>query len=268
MLITANPDIAQYAEQSGVHRIFVDMEVMGKLDRQGHLNTHRACHTFTDISNVRSVLRKSELMVRINPLYSGSADEVDRALDHGAQRLMLPMFEYREHVCHFLEIVSGRCPVTFLTETPQAFVRLPSYLKYLGPDDHIHIGLNDLSLGMGLNFLFEPVAGGLLDPVASLLNRKGTIWGFGGIARIGTGLIPSELVLSEHIRLGSRWVILSRSFHQDFNSLKELQDHINLAAELDKLKTAANLLRTNQGDILLQNHNQFVTKTFDLVRGC
>ena len=31
MLITANADIAQYAEQAGVNRIFIDMEVLGRV---------------------------------------------------------------------------------------------------------------------------------------------------------------------------------------------------------------------------------------------
>jgi|688.fasta_scaffold30043_9 hypothetical protein len=265
MLITANPEIAQYAEQAGVHRIFIDMEVMGKFERQGHLNTHRACHTFTDISNVRSVLARAELMVRLNPLYDGSANEVDQALAHGAQRLMLPMFRSRGEVCHFLDLVDGRAPVTFLTETPQAFARLPSYLNDLGPEDHIHIGLNDLSLGMGLDFLFEPVAAGLLDPMAALFRKKNITWGFGGIARIGTGTLPAELVLNEHIRLGSTWVILSRAFHQNSYTLEELKQQINLPAELDRLTTAAASLQIAQQDTVAKNHHQFVTKTFELV---
>ena len=37
-------------------------------------------------------------------------------------------------------------------------------------------------------------------------------FGFGGIARIGEGDLPSDHILGEHVRLGSTSVILSRTF--------------------------------------------------------
>ena len=39
MYITNRPDIAQIAETAGVDRILVDMEYIGKADRQGELDT-------------------------------------------------------------------------------------------------------------------------------------------------------------------------------------------------------------------------------------
>ena len=264
MLITANPAIAQYAEQAGVQRIFIDMEVLGKAERQGHLNTHKAHHTYADISTLRAVLTQAELMVRLNPLHDGTPSEIDQAIAHGAQRLMLPMFCRRAEVRRFLDLVNGRVPVTLLTETPQALARLPTYLDDLGPTDHIHIGLNDLSLGMGLDFLFEPVAAGLLDPIADLLNQKGIPWGFGGIARIGMGTLPAELVLSEHVRLGSGWVILSRAFHEEAATVEALRDRLDLRAELNKLWATETQLRQAGQATLQHNHQQFAAKTFAL----
>ena len=38
-------------------------------------------------------------------------------------------------------------------------------------------------------------------------------FGIGGIARVGEGMLPAELLLAEHVRLGSAAVILSRTFH-------------------------------------------------------
>ena len=37
-------------------------------------------------------------------------------------------------------------------------------------------------------------------------------YGFGGIARLGFGMLPAEHVIAEHYRLGSSMAILSRSF--------------------------------------------------------
>ena len=43
-------------------------------------------------------------------------------------------------------------------------------------------------------------------------------FGIGGIACLGTGLLPAELILAAHLRLGSERVILSRSFTQSIES--------------------------------------------------
>lgn len=239
MMITSSPELAAFVETHGVARIFMDQEVLGKAERQGHLNTHKAAHSLEDIAGVARVLRQAELMVRLNPLHEGTRWEVDAALEHGAQRLMLPMFIDRDQVAKFLEFVGGRVPVTFLAETPQALVRLPHWLPLLTPgSDEVHIGLNDLSIGMGLSFLFEPMGAKLLDPSAELLNKTGVGWGIGGIARIGKGELPAETILGEHVRLGSKWVILSRAFHAGAASSVELMEQLDFPAEIQKLRLA------------------------------
>jgi len=264
MLITADPEFAHYAEQSGVSRIFVDMEVLGKAERQGHLDTHRASHTFSDVSKVRERLSQAELMVRLNPLYSGTDDDVDRAIDSGAQRLMLPMFKTQREVAKFLNIVDERVPVTFLLETPEALVRLSRYICELGAMDEIHIGLNDLSLGLGLDFLFEPVAGGLLDGAANLLNESGVRWGFGGVARLDSGILPAYLILSEHVRLGSSWVILSRAFHQCSAAHDPNMTRVDFADEISKLNQAFKELSFHCHDVLIDNQRLFAAKAFEI----
>jgi hypothetical protein len=46
------------------------------------------------------------------------------------------------------------------------------------------------------------------------VQEAGLRFGFGGIARLDEGLLPGRDVLAEHLRLGSRAVILSRTFHR------------------------------------------------------
>ena len=41
MYITNRPDVALIAEQAGVDRIFIDMEYIGKADRQGGMTRFR-----------------------------------------------------------------------------------------------------------------------------------------------------------------------------------------------------------------------------------
>lgn len=61
-------------------------------------------------------------------------------------------------------------------------------------------------------------------------------FGFGGIARIGEGDLPSENILGEHMRLGSTSVILSRTFKGivgvDRNARK-----IDLVEEVQKVRS-------------------------------
>lgn len=265
MMITASPDVASFIEQHGVTRIFMDQEVIGKAERQGHLKTHKAAHSLEEIAAVANVLKQAELMVRLNPLHALTRQEIDAAIAHGAQRLMLPMFSSRAEVGEFMDMVNGRVPVTFLAETAASLVRLPNWLSLLTPGrDEVHIGLNDLSLSMGLNFLFEPMAARLLDPAAAELNQAGVIWGVGGVARIGQGELPAETVLGEHVRLGSQWVILSRAFHSGAATSADLQNLLDFPSEIAKLRQAESYWCSADETTLLTNQRQLADCAYRL----
>ncbi|WP_214759654.1 aldolase/citrate lyase family protein [Exiguobacterium sp. s129] len=211
MYITNQPKIAQLAEQNGVDWIFVDLELNGKVERQGHLDTVISRHTMHDVSRVRSVLKHAKLLVRLNPIHSGSAYEVKEAISRGADILMLPYYKTVEEVERFIELVEGRVKVCLLCETREAVECMPDVLRLTGID-YIHIGLNDLHLSYQQNFLFEPLTNGLVEAIVTQIREAGIPYGFGGIARIGEGHIPAEKIIAEHKRLGSSLVILSRSF--------------------------------------------------------
>ncbi|MBZ0329204.1 hypothetical protein KZO25_02595 [Halomonas sp. ANAO-440] len=265
MMITSSPDVATFIEQHGVARIFMDQEVLGKAQRQGHLDTHKAAHSLEDIAAVASVLQHAELMVRLNPLNVSTRREVDAALEHGAQRLMLPMFSSRTEVEQFLDIVNSRVPITFLAETAASLVRLPDWVGLLMPGrDEVHIGLNDLSLSMGLGFLFEPMAARLLDPTAAVLNQATVTWGVGGVARIGQGELPAETVLGEHVRLGSQWIILSRAFHAGAATSAGLLATLDFPAEIGKLRQAEAHWRSADDAALLENQQQLADCAYRL----
>ena len=44
MYITNDPTVARIAADAGVDRLFVDMEVLGKAERQGGMNTVQSHH--------------------------------------------------------------------------------------------------------------------------------------------------------------------------------------------------------------------------------
>ena len=217
MYITNRPDIALIAEKNGVDRVFVDMEYIGKADRQGNLDTVKNHHTVKDIAALRKVLTQSELLVRVNPIhdkteeYDSSEDEINASIAAGADIIMLPFFKKASEVKRFLRIVDGRVRTMLLLETPEAVEALDEILNIPGIDE-IHIGINDLSLGYRKAFMFELLTDGTVENICRRIQQKGIVYGFGGIASLGRGLVPAELIIKEHYRLGSKMTILSRSF--------------------------------------------------------
>lgn len=211
MYITNDPEVAKIIERAGVDRIFVDMEVIGKQLRQGGMNTVQSSHTVQDVAAVRKVLTSSELLVRINPVYSGIAEEIDAVIDAGADILMLPYFKTAQEVQYFLSCVNKRAKAMLLFETPEAVDSIDDILALEGIDE-VLIGLNDLHLGYKRKFMFELLADGTVERICCRFREAGIPYGFGGVARVGTGTLPAQRIIGEHVRLGSTAVILSRSF--------------------------------------------------------
>lgn len=217
MYITNRPDVAKVAETAGVDRIFVDMEYIGKDERQSGLDTVKSHHTVEDVRRVREAVSTAELLVRINPIHDkigsfpGSKSEIDAAIGAGADILMLPMFKSVEEVERFRDYVGGRAKTMLLLETPEAAALIDQIVEVKGVDS-FHIGLNDLHLAMHRQFMFELLADGTVDRLCGYMKRSGKEFGFGGIARIGYGILPAEYIIREHYRIGSTQAILSRTF--------------------------------------------------------
>lgn len=98
-----------------------------------------------------------------------------------------------------------------LFETPESVSIVDEILSIKGIDE-VFIGLNDLSLGYKKKFMFELLVDGTVEDLCYKFKKRGLPYGFGGIASIGKGMLPSEKIIKEHYRLGSTCAILSRSF--------------------------------------------------------
>lgn len=214
--ITNDPDFARRCDALDGMRLWVDLERHGKAERQAGRNTFISTHTLDDVGRIKAVLRRSRLMVRVNPLNPDTDTEVNAVLSQGADLLMLPMFTEAWELQAFCAIVAGRAPVVALLETSGAYETLPEWVGTPGLEE-VYVGLNDLHLSLRQRFMFEPLAMGMLDGAARLVRAHGLRFGFGGIARLDGGLLPGRDVLAEHLRLGSRAVILSRTFHDATN---------------------------------------------------
>ena len=253
MYITNNPRIAALADEAGVDRIFVDLETVGKQLRQGGMNTVQSDHTLADIRAVRPAVQHAELLVRVNPIYDWSREEIDAAIVAGADTLMLPYFQAAAQAEKFLTYVGGRARTILLVETPEAVENLDEILALPGIDE-CHIGLNDLHLGYGRKFLFELLADGTVDAITEKFKARGIPFGIGGIARLGRGIIPAECILAEHIRLGSQAVILSRSFCNDILFSDRPDREEIFGREVKRLRSAEAQLLREQPTFFAENH--------------
>lgn len=212
MYITNDPAVAEIAADAGVDRIFIDMEVLGKAERQGGMDTVQSHHTPEDIAKVRAAIGdQAEIMARVNPMNPNSQTEIDASVENGADVIMLPMWRTADDLRRLVSMVDGRAKVMPLLETDTAADNLPEAVKVSGIDQ-MHIGLNDLHLCYHQKFMFQLLADGTVDRLCVGLREANIPYGFGGVGRPGSGTLPAEYIIGEHYRLGSQYVILSRSF--------------------------------------------------------
>lgn len=225
MYITNNPQIARIAEKYSVNRIWVDLEQIGKKERQGGMNTVQSTHTIEDVYIIRnSIEGVASLQVRVNPIHDKSQQEINQVIEYGADIVMLPFFTTAEEVRKFVSMVDGRARTCLLLETIGAEQSLDQILEIPGVDE-IHIGLNDLHLQYHMQFMFELLANGKVEEITKRIKARGIPYGFGGIAKLDEGMLPARHVIAEHYRLGSSMAILSRSFYDSWiaDDLEEVE---------------------------------------------
>jgi 2-keto-3-deoxy-L-rhamnonate aldolase RhmA len=236
IFITSNPLQAHAADKSGVEYIMIDLERDGKVERQKNMDTLISNHTFTDISKVKSKIKRAKALVRINPISLNSKQEIDKAIEHGADALMLPMFRSEMEVSEYIKLINNRVEAHLLLETSTAVARIDQILNITGIQK-IHIGLNDLHIEFKLDFMFELFQGGIIEYLCERISKAGIEFGIGGIARSSSlSLVDPKLIMCEHARLGSSQVILSRDFNKIFQNSTEYWDSA-FEKELHALRT-------------------------------
>src|SRR2546427_417953 len=162
MLMTRDGGVARAAVRAGVDRVFLDLEIAGKAERQRGRNTIISGHTLADLERVRAAVPDAEVLARVNPPSAGTPGEVDAVVRAGAPAIRF---------------------------------------------------------GCG--------GGALLDAPHP---------------------VPPRDVPREHVRLGSRMIILSRTFTGDATSEAELAARVALPAEIAKIRQAVAAARARTAD--------------------
>jgi 2-keto-3-deoxy-L-rhamnonate aldolase RhmA len=244
-LWTSDPALAARADAAGVERVGVDLERLGKRERQNGLGTWISSHTEADLAAVGAELRSARLFARLDPLHDGTPAQLDRVLAGGAESVMLPMFRHPEEVARFVRLVDGRAEVVLLLETPEAVERVEEIAVIDGVDE-IHIGLNDLTLALGLPNRFMLLTSELAERVAAAATGAGIRFSAGGIGRAGDDSlpIPADLIYAQYARLGATAALISRSF------VAPDRDAIDLAAEVERARLRMDEWRARGADEL------------------
>lgn len=252
LMVVNDPAVARHAADNGVDTLFVDLERIGKALRQPRPESWKSSQQAEDITRIRQAAPNAELLVRLNPLHDGTAGEVEDAVARGADCLMLPMFRRADELARFQDLVRGRAQVVALFETIESLAEVEQIVAQ-GPPERAHFGLNDLHLALGQRFMFEPLAAGLIDPPAAILRAAGVPFGVGGVARMGEGSLDPGLLVGEHVRLGSNWAILSRTFHRQSETLDAFVASTDLARELALLREAYSRFANADAHVLAAN---------------
>ena len=212
-LWTNDPSTARSADAAGVDRIGVDLERVGKAERQAGLGTWISPHSVDDLARLRPAVAHGRLFARVNPVHAGSGDEVESALAAGAEVLMLPMFRSATEVARFVALVAGRARVVGLLETREAVADVEAVVRVAGLDE-LHIGINDLALELGLPNRFGVLVSDAAERVARATADAGLRLGVGGIGRLSDTELPiaPDLLYAQYPRLGATAALLSRSF--------------------------------------------------------
>jgi hypothetical protein len=215
-LFTNDPILAAIADSAGVDRIGPDLETIGKVARQGHLDTRISAHSIADFSRVRAVLKNAAPFARVNPINENSHHEINALIELGANVLMLPMFSTVTEVETFVHIISSRARVVLLVETPAAVLRFRQLIRVDGVDE-VHFGLNDLCISFGAINQYEVASSELLRSLCAIANEEHIPFSIGGIAAVGDcGLpVPSELFYQKCVALGAQGALISRSFFRN-----------------------------------------------------
>jgi 2-keto-3-deoxy-L-rhamnonate aldolase RhmA len=135
MYITNDPQVALIAEKAGVDRIWIDLETLGKEERQKNFDTVKSHHTVNDIKRIRPLLSASELLVRIDPWHADSPTQINAVIGAGAQIVMLPYWKTVSEVQNFIDAVDHRARTMLLLETKEAVECLDEALKISGIDE-------------------------------------------------------------------------------------------------------------------------------------
>ena len=209
-LFSTDETAVQEAVEAGVDGIVIDWENTGKPERQAAADTQINYDSPEDLARIRRCT-EAKVLCRLNGFSRTTADEVARAIDCGADELLLPMVRTADEVKATLDMASERVDLGILVETSEAVAEFGALVRL--PIRRVYVGLNDLAIDRDLRNIFESVADGTVESVRESCHLP---FGFAGLTLPDRGSpIPCRLLINEMVRLRCDFSFLRRSFHAD-----------------------------------------------------
>ncbi|WP_139557046.1 aldolase/citrate lyase family protein [Methylotetracoccus oryzae] len=226
-LITDDPALARSGVMAGIDRIGLDLEIIGKNERQGGMGTRISAHDIDRLPLIRETIGDHPLFVRVNPIHEQSPEEVERVIGGGATHVMLPYFHRPDEARRFADLVAGRATTVLLVETAAALYFIEELVCLPGIDE-IHVGLTDLKLSMKIRSRFETLTSWMLERASEIVHAVGLPLHVGGVARIDDASlpIPSDLLNAQYPRLGATGALVSRSFTSPVPTAQALTESV------------------------------------------
>jgi 2-keto-3-deoxy-L-rhamnonate aldolase RhmA len=256
-LFSTNLSLIQEAIESGLTGVVVDWEFYGKDKRQAGADTQINRNSPQDLQKIHEHT-SAHILCRINQVGAETRTEIEQAITHGADEIILPMVRHPDEVKTALEITSNRIGVGIMLETVAATEKMDELASF--PISRVYVGLNDLAIERRTDNIFTAVSDGLVEKIREHFHL--VPFGFAGLTLPDAGYpIPCRLLIAEMARLDCDFSFLRRSFHRDIAG-KDVQKElprISAALDIAKERTPAQvqLDRLELNEAIKTWHNPF-----------
>jgi hypothetical protein len=241
---TSSPEVALFVLNAGADRVFIDLEITGKAARQKNKSAVTG-HSIDQIGPMAAVCA-DKLYIRVDGFGFEALEQAKKLHSHSGAGIIIPMFKRSDDLIIFKKI-SNNLKIVGLAETAAALENLESILD-TGILKEVHVGLRDLAIDMGYNFLFELLLHPLVVRASLVCAQRGVPFYIGGIAPLGCGLIPPEVLLPVYFMLNSCGSFMSRDFGAAASDMAQLND----LGKKDNLKSAIEQIKNNYKKIISQ----------------
>lgn len=249
-------DLDSESLEGGAKGIVVDFETRGKVNRQQGFDTQINDHNWQDLHDIKQELQ-AYVICRIDGINDHTETEVLRAIELGADEILIPMVRKLNEVTTMLDLVKEKAQVSVMIETMEA-VNITRQLDQL-PLARAYVGLNDLRICRGSESIFSAIADGTVESIREMI--KYTPFGFGGLTIPGYGTpLPVEHFLHEMTRLDCQFTFLRRSFFQD-TADKKIQDGLRNISSAIQSSMGRDKESTKHGKLELNNQLDRILNT-------
>lgn len=233
LLFSNDPVMVNVADQAGMDGFIIDWEDRRKFHRQHVATDQQPPDNVEHLENIASLTRRP-VWCRINQPGNWTQEEIEQAITHGADLILLPMVRSPEEVTHFLSLVAGRAQTGILLETVEACA-CAHQLAALSLD-RVYVGLFDLLISRGKVIsrdkgdIFTPLIDGTVENLRDVFHN--TRFGVGGLTTVDRGApVPCLEIMAHLVRINCDFTFLRNSFKRDVAG-RSVPD------ELDRIRAA------------------------------